>query len=135
MGFLKQMKDMKAVVAAAPGMIQQGQEMAANAYAYQAAQANQMQHAMAMQQQAAAPYAIPVTAEHLAPINGVDLPTYAWVAKQVANNGFNQSLAAGFAAQRGISAADWDAAGAGWSSRMTAVPSLGAEFRRHYDVA
>ena len=135
MGFLKQMKDMKAVVAAAPGMIQQGQEMAANASAYQAAQANQMQHAMAMQQQAAAPYAIPVTAEHLAPINGVDLPTYSWVAKQVANNGYNQSLSAGFAAQRGISAADWDAAGAGWSTRMTQVPSLGAEFRRHYDVA
>lgn len=135
MGFLKQMKDMKAVVAAAPGMIEQGQQMAANAYAVQAAQATQMQQAMTYQQQAVQQYSVPVTAEHLAPIAGVDLPTYSWVAKQVANNGYNQSLATGFAAQRGISAADWDAAAAGWSARMVSVPAIGTEFRRHYDVA
>ncbi|MDO9175727.1 MAG: hypothetical protein Q7V62_13050 [Actinomycetota bacterium] len=136
MGFLKQMKDMKTMVAAAPGMIEQGQQIAANAQAMQAAQMNQMQmgqmqQAMAYQQQVGQP----IAAEHLAPIAGVDLPTYSWVAKQVANSGYNQSLAAGFAAQRGIAAADWDAAAAGWSARMTSVPAIGPEFRRHYDVA
>lgn len=131
MGFLKQIKDMKTVVAAAPGMIQQGQEMAANAQAMQVGQMAQMQQAIAYNQQVGQP----IAAEHLAPINGVDLPTYAWVAKQVANNGYDQSLAVGFASQRGISAADWEAAGAGWSGRMTAVPAIGPEFRRHYDVA
>ena len=135
MGFLKQMKDMKAVVSAAPSMIQQGQQMAANAQAFQAANAVHMQQAMAAQAQAVQQYNVPVTAEHLTPINGVDLAAYAWVAKQVANNGYNQSLAAGFAAQRGITAADWDAAAAGWSARMVSAPPLGAEFRRLYDAS
>jgi hypothetical protein len=131
MGFLKQMKEMKQVVAAAPGMIQQGQQMAANAQAMQAAQMSQMQHAIAYNQQVGQP----IAPEHLTPINGVDLPTYAWVGKQVANNGYNQALTVGFAAQRGISAADWEAAAAGWTARMTTVPAIGPEFRRYYDVA
>ena len=42
MGFLKGMKDMKATVAAAPGMIDQAQQMAASAQAMQAAQMQQM---------------------------------------------------------------------------------------------
>ena len=131
MWFIKQMKDMKTLVGAAPAMIQQGQEMAANAQLMQAAQMGQMQQAMAYHQQLGQP----IAPEHLAPINGVDLPTYAWVAKQVANSGYNQALATGFAAQRGVGAADWEAAAAGWSARMTSVPVLGTEFRRHYDVA
>jgi len=131
MGLFKQMKDMKTVVAAAPSMIQQSQALAVNAQAMQASQMQQMQQAMAYNQQVG--QAIP--AEQLSPINGVDMPTYAWVAKRVAEQGYNQSLATGFAAQRGITAADWDAAAAGWSSRMTAVPAMGPEFRRHYDAA
>jgi hypothetical protein len=131
MGLFKQMKDMKNVVAAAPAMMQQGQALAANAQAMQAAQMGQMQQAIAYNQQVGQP----IAPEHLTAINGVDLPTYAWIAKQVANNGYNQALAAGFAAQRGISSADWDAGAAGWTARMTAVPAIGPEFRRHYDVA
>ena len=131
MGFLKQMKEMKQIVAAAPSMIEQSQQMAANAQAMQAAQMSQMQHAIAYNQQVGQP----IAPEHLTPINGVDLPTYAWVGKQVANNGYNQALAVGFAAQRGISAADWEAGAAGWTARMTTVPAIGPEFRRYYDVA
>lgn len=131
MGLFKQMKDMKAVVGAAPAMIQQGQALAVNAQAMQTMQMQSMQQAVAYNQQVGQP----IAAEHLTAINGVDLPTYAWVAKQVANQGYNQALAPGFAAQRGITAADWEAAAAGWSSRMTAVPAMGPEFRRHYDVA
>ncbi len=131
MGLFKSMKDMKDMVAAAPSMVAQGQQMAANAQAMQAAQMGQMQQAMAYNQQ----HGQPIAPEHLTPINGVDLPSYAWVAKQVANQGYNQALAPGFAAQRGISTADWEAAAAGWSARMVSVPVIGTEFRRHYDVS
>lgn len=131
MGFLKQMKDLKATVAAAPTMIQQGQEMAANAQAMQAAYAGQMQQAVAYQQAAAQP----LSDAALAPINGVDLATYSWVSKQVANAGYDQALAPSFAAQKGISAGDWQLAVEGWAARMTAEPALGREFRRHFDAA
>jgi hypothetical protein len=131
MGLLKQMKDLKATVAVAPSMIQQGQAMAANAAAMQHAYAGQMQQAAAYHAAAAQP----LPAETLRPINGVDLATYAWVAKRIAEVGYDQSQAPAFAAQKGITGADWDIAAAGWSSRMQSVPALGQEFRRCYDVA
>ena len=131
MGLFKQMKDMKNVVAAAPAMMQQGQMLAANAQAMQAAQMGQMQQAIAYNQQVGQP----IAPEHLTPINGLDLPTYAWIGKQFAKAGYDQTLAPGFAAQKGISAADWEAGAAGWTARMTAIPAIGPEFRRYYDVA
>ena len=80
MGLFKQMKEMKNVVAAAPAMMQQGQALAASAQAMQAAQMGQMQQAIAYNQQVGQP----IAPEHLTAINGVDLPTYAWIGKQVA---------------------------------------------------
>ena len=71
MGLFKGMKDLKAVVAAAPAMMEQGQAMAANAQAMQAAQMAQMQQSIAQQEQMAQP----IAAEHLQPIAVVDLPT------------------------------------------------------------
>lgn len=131
MGFLKQMKDMKATVAAAPSLIQQGQELAVNAQAMQTAYAAQM--AQAAQYQAA--QATPLPADSLSPIHGVDLTTYAWVSKQVANAGYDQTVAVGAAATRGLSADQWQAGAEGWAARMQAVPGLGAEFRRQFDAA
>lgn len=131
MGLFKSMKDMKSAVAAAPGMIQQSQQLAANAAVMQQAYAGQMQQSMAYN----AGLAQPLTPEQLAPINGVDLPTYAWVGKRLAGVGYDQAQAPAFAAQRGIAAADWEAAAAGWTARMQQVPALGQEFRRHYDAA
>lgn len=131
MGLFKQMKDMKATVAAAPALIQQGQQMAMSAASMQQAYAGQMQQAMTYQAAAAQP----LSADVLTPICGVDLPTYAWVAKQLASVGYDQSQAPAFAATKGISSADWDTAANGWSSRMQQVPALGQEFRRHYDAA
>ncbi len=128
MGFLKGMKDMKATVAAAPGMIDQAQQMAASAQAMQAAQMQQM---MAQQQVAAQP----LPAEALAPVNGVDLATYAWVGKRVSEHNYDASFSHQYAAQKGISAADWDAAAAGWTARMQQYPGVGTEFRKYYDVA
>lgn len=77
----------------------------------------------------------PLAAASLAPINGVDMATYAWVSKQVAKAGYDQSLAVGFAGQRGVAPADWEAAVNGWAERMQAEPALGREFRRHFDAA
>lgn len=133
MGFFKQMKDMKAMVTAAPGLVQQGQELAAEAQRFSMAASTQAQ--MAQAQAYAATAGQPLSEASLAPIQGVDMGTYAWVAKQVAKNGYDQSLAAGFAAQRSIGAADWDVAANGWSTRMQAEPALGREFRRHFDAA
>lgn len=131
MGLFKQMKDMKTTVAAAPAMIQQGQQLAASAAAMQQAYAGQMQQAMTYQ----VAIAQPLPADVMTPIHGVDLPTYAWVAKQLSKVGYDQSKAPAFAATKGITSTDWDAAANGWSSRMQSVPALGQEFRRHYDAA
>jgi hypothetical protein len=133
MGLFKQMKDMKQAVAAAPGMIEQAQQLGASAQALQQAQQAhlaQAGQAMAFQQQVAQP----VDAALLAPIVGVDLPTYAWVVKQIAAHGYNQALLPSFAAQKGISASDWQAAMDGWGERIN-DPALAREFRRHYDAS
>jgi len=130
MGLFKQMKDMKQAVAAAPGMIEQAQQLAANAQVYQQAHLAQAGQAMAFQQQVAQP----VDAGQLVPIAGVDLPTYAWVVKQIAAHGYNQALLPSFAAQKGISASDWQAAMDGWGERIN-DPALAREFRRHYDAS
>jgi hypothetical protein len=131
MGFMQQMKDLKTTVAAAPAMIQQSQELAANAQQMQMAYAAQAQQAAQFQAAAAQP--LPATA--LAPIDGVDLATYAWVSKQVAHAGYDQTVAPAAAAQKGIAAAQWQAAAEGWAARMTTVPGLGTEFRRLFDAA
>lgn len=130
MGLFKGIKDMKQAVAAAPGMIEQVQQLGANAQAYQQAHLAQAGQAMAFQQQVAQP----VDAAQLAPIVGVDLPTYAWVVKQIAAHGYNQALLPSFAAQKGISGTDWQAAMDGWGERIN-DPALAREFRRHYDAS
>jgi hypothetical protein len=137
MGLFKQMKDMKATVHAAPGLIQQGQEMAANAQAMQQVYAAQAQQAQAAQSAALAGAFGGATLTNTAstPVNGVDLPTYAWICKQVANAGYDQSLAHGFAAQKGLTSSDWDAAAPGWASRMATDPAVGREFRHYFDAA
>lgn len=135
MGFLKGFKDMKQAVAAAPAMINQAQQLGANAQMLNAAQMDQLMVAQqaAMTQQAA--MSAPIPAADLEPIAGVDLPTYAAICKAIVPLGYDQSALPGIAAGRGISREDWDRAAEGWVARMSAVPALGPEFRRHYDAA
>ncbi len=135
MGLFKQMKDMKATVAAAPGLIQQSHEMAANAQAMQQVYATQAQQAQAAAYGAYTSSPTITQAPAAGPVSGVDLATYAWICKQVANAGYDQSLATGFAAQKGLTSTDWDAAAAGWAARMTADPAVGREFRHYFDAA
>lgn len=131
MGLFKGMKDMKQMVKDAPGMVEQAQQMAANAQAMQAAQ---MQ---AAQMQGGVPVGMggTLTPADLEPIAGVDLVTYAQICKAIVPLNYDQSALPGLAAARGIDGASWQAAVDGWSARMTANPAVGTEFRRHYDAA
>ncbi|MDQ8044994.1 MAG: hypothetical protein AAGC46_14680 [Solirubrobacteraceae bacterium] len=137
MGFLRQMKDMKDMVNAAPGMIEQAQTLGAQAQEMAAAQ-----QAAAQQQTAAAVAAANLGgapgaagAGQLAPIAGVSLEAYAKVSKGLAAYGYDQSKAPLVAEQHGISAADWDAAVAGWNARITADRSVGVAFNAAYQAA
>ncbi len=127
MGFFKQIKDMKATVAAAPEMIEQAQEMAANAQAMAAAQQAAAQQA----QQAAQPTA-PAVGPDFEPIAGVSLELYAEISKSLATVNYDQSQGPALAAARGVSPENWQAAVDGWNARMRTNPAVGQRFNALY---
>ncbi|MCB0971999.1 MAG: hypothetical protein KDA97_10875 [Acidimicrobiales bacterium] len=125
MGLFKQMKDMKNVVAEAPGMVQQANEMAANAQQMAA-----QQQAAAAQQSAAAEAG---TGPDFEPVNGLSLEIYAEIARTLNAEGTtDQNRARQLAEARGISGADWDAAVAEWTARMTRNHAVGKRFNSLY---
>ena len=114
MGFMKQMKDMRQVVAAAPGLINQ-----ANALGAQAAQLQAMQ----------AGTTIAPGDPRLAPIAGVTLERYAEVAKAIQNAQARTTEAmAAVVAAKGLSQEVWDAAYEGWNARMKGDMQLATQF-------
>ena len=119
MGFFKQIKDMKATVAAAPEMVEQAQQMAANA------------QAMAAAQQAAQP-AAPAVGPDFEPIAGVSLELYAEISKSLATVNYDQTQAPALAAARGVSPENWQAAVDGWNARMRTNPAVGQRFNALY---
>jgi len=134
MGLFKGMKDMKDLVAAAPGLIDQSQEMAANAQVMQQQMMAQQQAAMqqAMGQQGAAVAPQP---GGLDPIAGVDLKTYAKVVKGISTLNYDQSLLPGIAASNGVDGASWTQAHDGWNARIKADPGVASAFSAAYQVA
>ncbi|HCP62710.1 MAG TPA: hypothetical protein DIU14_09625 [Actinobacteria bacterium] len=86
MGIFKQIKDMKATVAAAPDMIEQAQQMQANA---QAMAANQQAAAAQAAAQAAA--SGPPAGPDFEPIAGVSLELYADISKSLATVNYEAS--------------------------------------------
>lgn len=125
MGMFKQMKDMKQMVQAAPGLVQAAQEAGAEA----------QRLAASMQAQQAATAAAPagtITTAEMAPIAGVSLELYAEVSRGLAAYGYDTSKAADVAARHGVAARDWDAAVEGWNARMAANPAVAREFNRLY---
>jgi hypothetical protein len=120
MGFLKQMKDLKDTVNAAPAMVDQAMQMKGQAEQMQAAQMAAAQQMAAQQQaaMAAAPAAAPGAGD-FEPIAGVSLELYAEVSKGLAAYNYDQSKAVEIAAAKGISPSDWQAAMDGWNARMT----------------
>ena len=127
MGIFKQIKDMKATVAAAPDMIEQARQMQANA---QQMQANQQ--AAAAQAAAQAASAAPPAGPDFEPIGGVSLELYAEISKSLATVNYDQTQAPGLAAARGVSADNWKAAVEGWNARMQTNPAVGQRFNALY---
>lgn len=162
MGFLKQMKDMKKTVEAAPGMIQQAQTLGAQAQQMAAAQqqagvgahgnygvagagvpggmdfngigaAAQQQADVNRANAAAGAAAVGVDVHGgTAPIAGVTLEQFAAVSKGLAAYNYDQSKAPLVAEQHGISGEAWATAAAGWNGRVTADPAVAQAFNAAY---
>jgi len=132
MGVFKQIKDMKNVVAQAPGMVEQAQKMAQQAQQMQAAQ---MQ---AAQMQAAQMGATPggsVDPALLAPIAGISLERYAQLAKSIGERKLDQAGVESFVKLQGHSPEDWQAAYDGWNARFKGNMPLSVHFGNLYQQA
>ncbi len=127
MGIFKQIKDMKQTVAAAPEMIEQAQQMAANAQAMAAAQQAAAQQAAGQQAAAPAP-----AGSDFEPIAGVSLELYAEISKGLAALNYDQAQAPALAAAKGVSPEDWQTALDGWNGRMRTNPAVGQRFNALY---
>ncbi|HEY8544588.1 MAG TPA: hypothetical protein VIL36_06060 [Acidimicrobiales bacterium] len=133
MGFLrKSIKDMKTMVGAAPGLIEQANQLQA-----QAQQMQQANAAMAAQAQAmmAGP-TIPPGDPRLEPIAGVTIEKYAEVSKAAALQGADEAGIVGLAMARGVASAEaWVEAYNGWNARMQNDMQLATHFGHLYQAA
>ena len=120
MVFMKQMKDVGATTTSAPEVTNQAPLLSASA------QATARQPAT---------YRVPTVAAigpDFDPIAGVSLDLYAEISRDLAGVGYDQTKAPGLAAAKGVGAAEWDAAVAGWNARMQANPGVGQRFNALY---
>jgi hypothetical protein len=130
-GMLKRMKDMKDMVEAAPGMVEQARQLGAQAQQYAAAQQAAAQ--MQMGQMMGAPQPAGAAAgPDFEPIAGVSIELYAEISKGLAAVGYDASRAAEIAATKGVSAESWAQAMAGWNQRVTANPAVAQRFNALY---
>lgn len=129
MGLLKDFKDLKNVVAAAPDMIDEAQKMAANAQAMAAQQQQAAAAMMAQQQQAVAAAAV---GPDFDPVAGVSLEQYVEVAKGLAEYNYDQNMAVQVAGMKGIAADAWQTASDGWNARIKANPAVAQRFNALY---
>lgn len=133
MGLFKGMKDMKDMLHATPGLIDQANQMQANAQVMQQQAALQaQQQAMAGAVATAPPAGAGIAADLAAPIAGVDLATFAQVSAGLAAYDYDQSKAVVLAGERGIDAASWQAAVDGWNARIAAHPEVARQFNALY---
>jgi hypothetical protein len=136
MGMLKRMQDMKDMVNAAPGMVAQGQQLAAQAQEMAAAQQAAAQAQMAQYQQAqfggapgtgAAP-----TGPDFEAIAGVSLQQFAVVSKGVAAYNYDATKLVDVAVSHGIDPVSWQSAHQGWNDRIKANPAVAQQFNLLY---
>jgi hypothetical protein len=132
MGIFKEVKDLKATAAAAPGLGDQ-----ANQLAEQSRQLAATPHAAAEQAAAPARQAAPAPAQgpDFEPIAGVSLELYVEISKGLAAYNYDQSKAPDVAASKGVARSDWTAAVDGWNARMRANSSVGQRFNALYTAA
>jgi hypothetical protein len=129
MGLFKDIKNMKETVAAAPDMIDQAQQMGANAQQMAAQQQAAAQQAMAAQQAAGTAAAVGPDFEQIA---GVSIELYAEISKGLAAVNYDQTQGPAIAATKGVSAENWQAALDGWNARITANPAVASRFNALY---
>ena len=127
MGLFKGIKDLKGMLGAAPGLLDQANQLTANAHAMQ-------QHAAAVQadsQRGSVPLeSLPL---HLAePIAGVDLATFAQISAGLSQYNYDQSKAALLASSRGIDGESWAIAMKGWNERISSNPVVAGHFNALY---
>lgn len=132
MGLFKNMKDMKDMVHAAPGMIDQANQMSANAQGMAAAQQQQAAYAQAAAHQAAAAGTLQPQPGGLDPIAGVSLQQYAVIVKAIAPLNYDQSALPGIAASHGIDGTSWQQAHDGWNARIQGDPAVARAFSDVY---
>jgi membrane protease subunit (stomatin/prohibitin family) len=133
-GIFKRMKDMKDMVEAAPGMVQQARQLGAQAQEYAAAQqtAAQLQMNQVNQMTQGRPGATPNTGAGEEPIAGVSIELFAAISKGLAAYGYDQSKAVELAAAKGVSAGAWAEALDGWNARIATDPSVAQRFNALY---
>jgi hypothetical protein len=129
MGILKDFKDMKNMVAAAPDMIDEAQKMAANA---QTMAAQQQQAAAAMMAQQSQVGVAPGVGPDFDPVAGVSLELYTEVAKGLAEYNYDQNMAVQVAGMKGIAADAWQTASDTWNARMKSNPAVAQRFNALY---
>lgn len=132
MGFLKQIKDMKNVVAQTPAMIDQAQKMAQQAQQLQAAQMAAAQAQMAQMPGAPAGAVDPALLE---PIAGISLERYAQLSKSIGDRKLDQAGVESFVKLQGHSPEDWQAAYDGWNARFKNNMALSVQFGTLYQQA
>ena len=133
MGFLKKsIQDMKTMTAAAPGLIEQANQMAAQAQQMQQAQAAQAAQAQSMMSGPTIPPGDP----RLEPIAGVSIELYAAISKAAATQGADEAGLVGLAMARGVDSPEsWHTAYEGWNARMKNDMQLATHFGHLYQAA
>lgn len=131
MGLFKNMKDMKDMVQAAPGLIESAEKLQAQAQAAAGQQAGGQDYVTAAN---VAAHGEP-SAEALEPIAGVDLETYAKIVKGIAAFGNDANRLPEVAATLGVAPTDWATAQAGWGKRIQEDRALGTRFNTLYAQA
>jgi hypothetical protein len=142
-GTFKRLKDMKDMINAAPGMVQQAQEISAQAQQYAQAQQAAVQAQYGAQTQMGqfgglpgtqpdATDATAATGPDFDPIAGVSLEDFAAVSKGVAAYNYDGTKLPEIAASRGIPADSWAAASTGWNARVHANPLVAKRFNQLY---
>ena len=132
MGFFKQIKDLKETVAAAPGMIDQANQMKVNAEAMAANQQAAAAQAMAQINATSAAAVAPSGGPDFEPVAGVSLQLYAEISKGLAAYNYDQSQGPAVAASKGVMADAWEAAVIEWNARMQRNPAVAKAFNTYY---
>jgi hypothetical protein len=122
MGLFQQFSDMGKLVNAAPALIDQANQLSAQAAAYQ-----QQMDVKAAQALAAEP-----ATGALDPIAGVDLERYARVVKGIGAYGYDETKLPFVAASFGVPADAWAQAQTGWAARIQADRGVGRRFSELY---